>query len=147
VPYRVWATNDIPSAADFNNLHADASSADVATNENSTAVSYGNLATIGPAVTLNLVNGQTCLVTVQAVMARTAAAYGYMSFAVTGSTTLAAADANAAQSSGVVNLGVLTACTTLFVATATGSHTFTAKYKTDGVTIGFSFRRIIVKPY
>jgi len=151
VPYRTWATNDVPSAADFNNLFADPVTADVVTSENSTATTYGDLTTAGPAVTLSLVNGQTALVSVSALMTTVSSPLtGFMSFAVSGSTTLAAADANAAimQSSTGQNQNAQGTRETVFTATATGSHTFTAKYKVSAAnTVAFQYRRIIVKKF
>jgi hypothetical protein len=148
MPYKTWATNDVVSAADLNAMTADPVTADVLTNENSTATSYGDLTTVGPAVTLTLVSGQRVLITIYSYQARTSVAIGWMSYEITGASgTIVATDANAAKTGGVVNLATGVSKTSVFAATATGSHTFTSKYKTDGVTIGFADRRIIVKKF
>jgi hypothetical protein len=145
--YRTWATNDIPSAADFNELHADPLTADVVTQENTTSTAYTDLATTGPAVTKTLVNGQKVWVIISARQASDAGSgQASSSFAVSGATTLAAADANAAEL--VSDIGATVTRATVFTATASGSHTFTMKYKrVAGTTAAFLNRRITVKPF
>jgi len=136
----------VPSAADWNELHADPLTADVVTAETTTATTYGDLTTAGPAVTKTLVNGQKVLVIVSARMDNSAANESDMSFAVSGSTTLAASDDNAASIIGTSD-GVHTRMT-VFTAGASGSHTFTAKYRVTPAGTGtFRRRRIIVKPF
>lgn len=148
--YKTWATGDIPTAADFNNLFADPSSADVTALQNCTSTAYSDLSTVGPAVTLSLVNGQTVLVIVSAdANTITGGEEGWMGFAVSGATTLAASDVNAAHlyTSGASAIGGAQIFRqTVFTASATGSHTFTAKYRTEtGATVGFQNRRITAK--
>jgi hypothetical protein len=149
--YRTWATGDIPSAADWNNLHADPLSADVTANEASAATTYGDLTTVGPFVTLNLVAGQKVVVLLSCYASTaTDGIEQFMSFAVSGASSLAAADANAAHSFSI-KVGTNTAQTpfraTVYTATSTGSHTFTAKYKTTAATPNWKDRRIIVKSF
>jgi hypothetical protein len=134
----------------MNAVTADPATQDVTANESSTSTTYGALTTAGPVVTLTLVNGQRCLVTVSAHQATVSSGEGFMSFAVSGSTTQASSDVNATRTliTGV-NYGVSVERTSVFVATATGSHTFTAQYRVANGANACSFinRRIIVKPF
>jgi hypothetical protein len=147
MPFKVWVFDDVPTHSDYNAMFADAVTADVATTASTTSTSYTALAgSAGPAVTLTLVAGQGCLVWVSARASNTlggASGQARFSFAVTGATPLAASDANGNQSDDTQGVG--TTRVTWFVATATGSHTFTMQYKAVvGGTAGFSDRRIIV---
>lgn len=148
--YRTWATGDVPSAADFNNLHADPQSADVATGQSTTSTSYVDLTTAGPAVTETLVTGQKVLVTVSCRAdnsAGTSTSASNMSFAVSGASTLAAADANAAEITGICGAGTTTRVS-LFTAQATGSTVFTAKYRVINTgTSTWWDRRITTKKF
>lgn len=147
MPYRVWATDDVPSAADFNALFADPVSADIITEEARANAAYGDMATVGPSVTLTLVSGQKCLVIVSSMQSSNSSSFtSYHSFAVSGASTLTAIDANAAPVTHTTNLVYMTAGrTTLYTASATGSHTFTSKYRTStGANGTFQYRRIIV---
>jgi hypothetical protein len=152
VPQRVWVNGDIPSGTDFNNLFADPLQADVATNQTTTNVAYVDLATVGPAVTLNMVNGQRAEVTVSAFCSNVDdGAISFMSFAVSGAWTLAANDTNAAKYLAIktfTSTGQMVERTTIVAATATGSVTFTCKYKSDGTFLQhWDTRRIIVRTY
>src|SRR5262245_40910882 len=136
----------------MNELHADPLSADVVTDETRVTASYGDLSTVGPSVTKTLVSGQKCIVTVSSWFLTAAdGAQGYMSFAVSGATTLAASDANAAHYFAIkvgVNTAGMVTRQSVFTATASGSHTFVAKYKGDGTnTMHWVDRRIVVKPF
>ena len=151
--YKTWATNDVITASDMNELHADPLTQDVATNESRTSSTYGDLSTVGPAVTKSLVAGQKVLVYISAfIVSASDGKTGRMSFAVSGASTLSAIDANAARYFNVkvgTNAGDLVGQWTLYTATNTGSHTFTAKYKSDDGVTSFDFldRRIIIKPF
>lgn len=125
----------------------------MATAQSTSSAGYTNLATTGPSVTKTLVNGQKAIVVVSARMSVGANTdEAWMSFAVSGATTLAAADSNGIdqRDAGGNHYKVLER-TSVFTATASGSHTFTAMYKfVDGggaSTATFSNRRIIVKAY
>ena len=148
MPYRTWATNDIPSAADFNNMFADPNNAHVLTSQTTTSLSYADLATVGPAVTLSLVSGQACLVIISARVKHSAGGgqSSLISYAVSGASTQAASDNDSAETADTTTGGstITRACT--FTAGATGSHTFTMKYQVQaGGTGTFYNRRIIVK--
>jgi hypothetical protein len=150
--YRTWATNDIPSAADWNELHADPIQGDVAADESTTDVSYVNLGTVGPTATKTLVAGQKVIVWLSTWMdTSTDTAHGRMSFEVTGASTLAAADANAAHWFAVktqLSTGGTVFRSTVYTATNSGSHVFRCRYRSDGsATMHFADRRIIIKSF
>jgi|DEB19_MinimDraft_3_1074340.scaffolds.fasta_scaffold05340_8 hypothetical protein len=118
--------------------------ATVATQQTTTSVTYTDLATSGPAVTVT--TGTKVLVIISAGEMRNQNSSGEcdMSFAVSGATTIAAADAT--------SVGITSAAsnetfrpTGAFVITVTaGSNTFTAKYRVGGGTGIFANRRISV---
>jgi hypothetical protein len=147
----IRATNDIPSAADFNELHADPLQADVAAAQSTTSTGYTDLSTAGPAQTKTLVNGQKVWVEVSGEIwgAGAGVEVGRMSFAVSGATTLAASDTNAASNRLTSNVISMCSRATVFTATASGSHTFTAKYRTTNAAVAANFesRRIVIKPF
>jgi hypothetical protein len=135
MPYRNWADSDTLNAADLNAMTADASTADVTTNQSTTSGTFTDLTTVGPAVTLTLVSGQGALVIVSARANNSlggTSGQAIFSFAVSGASTLAATDANGVESHAITTPGsqqVATTRVTWFVASATGSHTFTMKYR------------------
>jgi hypothetical protein len=118
--------------------------ATVATQQTTASVTYTDLATSGPAVTVT--TGTKVLVIISAGEMRNQNSSGEcdMSFAVSGATTTAAADAT--------SVGITSAAsnetfrpTGAFVITVTaGSNTFTAKYRVGGGTGVFANRRISV---
>jgi hypothetical protein len=119
----------------------------VVTSQGTTSTSYTNLATAGPAVTVSLIDGQKVEVGVYAKVVISSGGPGHeasMSYEVTGASgTFAAVDDDAIQSQN--ELWVPGARSSVFTATDSGSHTFTAKYKsTSGDTATFFNRRIIV---
>jgi len=119
-------------------------SAAVATTQNTTSTSYTDLTTSGPAVTVT--TGTKALVIVGAFTGpQVAGASGYMSFAVSGATTIAASDdyafVNRGSGSNDDNRGCF--ATRLTTLTA-GSNTFTAKYKVSNNNADFGTRNIIV---
>lgn len=154
MPWKTFATNDVLTAADMNAITADASTADVVTLQTTATTSYTDLATTGPAVTLTLGSGQGCLVFIAARGSNSlggTSGQACFSFAVSGATTLAANDSNGVESHAITTPGSqqqMSLRATWFAATATGSHTFTMKYKAQtGGTAGFTERRIIVKKF
>jgi len=121
------------------------STATVATRESTTSTSYTDLTTAGPAVTVT--TGTKALVIVSAFMESPSSAYAYMSFAVSGATTIAASDNYAFRGrvDGDNNQGLKINASRATVVTLTaGSNTFTAKYKVQSGTGYFSNREIIV---
>ena len=121
--------------------------ADVGANESTTSTSYTDLTTAGPAVTLT--TGTKALVIVTSLIYGTATnAFSYCSYAVSGASTVAAADSTAIQwrqSSGANGTRVRASSASIVTLTA-GSNTFTAKYRSDfsGNTATFEFRSILV---
>jgi hypothetical protein len=120
-------------------------SATIATEQSTTSTSYTDLATSGPAVTLT--TGTKALVIFTSLAYASALNYeSRVSFAVSGSTTIAASDSNgslrARMSNGESDATRFSVAT--FVTLTAGSNTFTMKYKAGGVTSYFSNREIIV---
>ncbi len=119
--------------------------ATVATSETTSSTTYTDLTTAGPAVTVT--TGTKALVIVTANMRDRESRANYMSYAVSGATTTAAADTRALimidpqqpasiNQMSFANLATLTA----------GSNTFTAKYRTDSAahSAAFANRSIFV---
>jgi hypothetical protein len=118
------------------------SAAAVTTSQATTSLTYTDLATAGPAVTVT--TGTSALVTIQTVGAGALSNRQFMSFAVSGATTVAA---------GTYEQGVTTATddsfrVSQFIVTLTaGSNVFTCKYKSlDGNSVAFAQRVITVTP-
>jgi hypothetical protein len=149
VPYRNWADTDTLNAADLNAMTADAVSGFIAANETTASITYGDLTTVGPSVTLTLVNGQGCLVFITATLSNDAdlsTSAAAASFAVSGVESLVASDDYNIQKSRSDH-ATCTRCY-WYVASITGSHTFTMKYKRINTgNANFSNRRIIVKKF
>jgi hypothetical protein len=149
MPYRTWQTNDIPSSADFNNMFANAQLADVAASQACTSTGYSDLATVGPSVTLTLAAGQQCEIKVSSYAASGSAQDSFMGFAVSGAGTAPASDTDAARfNSSGVTLWQMVEKTSIYTAPASGSYTFTAKYR-NSTTASYSHanRRIIVRKW
>jgi hypothetical protein len=121
------------------------SAATVATAQTTSSATYTDLATAGPAVTVT--TGTKALVIVSSAMRDTGGTnnVAYMSYAVSGATTVAATDASAiAFVSTNINAGNVFRFSAASVVTLTaGSNTFTAKYRTSNVT-DYSNRAIFV---
>jgi hypothetical protein len=113
--------------------------------EETATASYGDLATVGPTVTLE--TGFSALVWHKCLCASSTNGNARMSYAVSGNTTIAAADNKARESDG--GAGSWSPCssvTNLETALNPGDNTFTAKYGifvTAG-TATFTNRRIVV---
>jgi len=120
------------------------SGATVATTQTTTSTSYTDLATSGPAVTLTTGTTAYVIVTTYSYNATSGTAT-YMSFAVSGATTIAAGDATAVSLLGMKTGGQEWSNSAVYPVTLTaGSNTFTAKYKTSSGTGTFGNRSIIV---
>lgn len=123
------------------------SGAVVATAQTRSSTSYGDLATVGPAVTVT--TGTTALVWITSGLENSVSGAGsYVSFGVTGATTVNANDQWAVYVSGQdaasnVRRGSARRITGL----AAGSNTFTAKYRVSSGIGTFSDREIIVMPF
>lgn len=140
------------SSAEWNALANDISflagtqAAETGAGGTTSSTTFADLATVGPTVSLE--TGAKALVLLSSVSDHpTVGAYTVMSFAVSGATTLAAADGRAvyrqqwvASSEGMISgFVVLTTLTP-------GVNTFTAKYRVDGGTGTFLWRRLAVIP-
>lgn len=120
--------------------------AKVATDESTTSTSFVDLATVGPTVTVD--TGTTALVFYSTGLYNSGANnLMEMSYAVSGSTTVAAASTNAAIMDGIVannipRIGSFNVQTGL----TEGANTFTAKYRTSAGTANFFSRELVVIP-
>lgn len=118
----------------------------IITSESTTSLTYANLATVGPAVTV--VTGTSALVAVTARMENsTGTAQSVMSYAVSGATTIAADDYGSAwfQSDSASQRARISAFN-LETGLTPGSNTFTAKYRAGSNTATFVHRTITVIP-
>lgn len=116
--------------------------ATVATSQSTSSVTYTDLATAGPAVTLT--TGTQVLVFTNTEVSTASGRYVFADFDISGATTRAAADATCVKAGddtnavqfriGVANLMTVTA----------GSNTFTMKYRTNAGSSSFSNRTITV---
>lgn len=115
--------------------------ATVPTAQSTTSTTYTDLATAGPAVTV--LTGTRALVTLSSFLYNSgAAADVYMSFAVSGATTLAAADTNSiSQATGA---GQTTSRTFMVTGLTPGNNTFTSKYRVGSGTGQYANRDITV---
>jgi hypothetical protein len=122
------------------------STAAVATNQGTTSISYTDLTTVGPSVTVT--TGTMALVIVSAEMWNSTSAFAaLMAFAVSGATTRAGADAEALRhQSGTASEEAAASRMTLVTGLTPGSNTFTAKYRANGGTAQFLNRAITVIP-
>ena len=120
--------------------------ASVATSETTTSVTYVDLTTVGPAVTVT--TGTSAWVSVYCLMSNANALNScFIGYAISGATTLAASDATASGATSDVAAGANAFTTRVRVTGLTaGSNTFTAKYRVTGGTGTFSARYIAVEP-
>lgn len=121
----------------FGNITND--TAEVTTAQTTTSTSYTDLATVGPSVTVT--TGTKALVMVTCQVENSGGAAAFMSYAVSGATTIAAADTTAVGNKSTSFIRA-TACS--IVTLTAGSNTFTAKYKVGASTGTFERRTIAV---
>jgi hypothetical protein len=115
--------------------------ASVATTQTTLSSTYTDLTTSGPAVTLT--TGTKALVILYArSQTGNPVEPAFMSFAVSGATTIAATDT---RSLGSYNSNDYLGASSAFIITGltAGSNTFTCKYRQDGVTTGYWQDRVI----
>lgn len=119
--------------------------AHVATSQTTTSTTYVDLATAGPAVTIN--TGTSALVTVSAGITSTDVnGYTMMSYGVTGATTSTAVDARALQFiHSVGSFGHALSFQYVHTGLTAGTNTFTAKYRVTAGTGTFANRSISVQ--
>lgn len=149
MPYRVWSTNDVPSAADFNILFADPAGNDIATTQTTTSSPFVNLTTAGPTISnLAFTAGQTALVIVSAV-ASISGGPGHsaqMGFQVTGAASQAPQAADCAETQSIEDATITRI--SVFTASVAGNYTFQAKYgAVNNTTASFGNRRLIVRRF
>jgi len=104
------------------------SSATVATEQGTTSATYTDLTTSGPAVTVT--TGTKALVIITGTITTYNNHQGWMSYAVSGSTTISAADTTAFSIRANTSFESQTSFANVVTLTA-GSNTFTAKYRVD----------------
>lgn len=109
----------------------------ISTSQATTSLTYTDLTTAGPTVTIT--TGTTAYVTIQTIAADTVANRQFMSFAVSGATTISAGTYEAAPV--ISNNTSPTHISFVVTGLNAGSNVFTAKYKSsDGNSIAFSKR-------
>jgi hypothetical protein len=118
--------------------------ATVAATETTVSASYVDLTTPGPAATVTIGSSGRALVIMSAAIQNSGAAGSFMSFAVSGASTRAAANDDAAYVIGTN--GVTAALVRLITGLTAGSNTFTAKYLSSGGTATFGRRGMVVIP-
>jgi hypothetical protein len=121
-------------------------SALVPTNESTASLSYVDLASTGPII--SAVTGTNVIVIVSAQISNTVAgAGGFMSFAVSGATIMAAGDVRAVACSGPIGFFQQAGFCTFIATLNPGLNIFTAKYRASGSgTASFVFRSISIIP-
>jgi hypothetical protein len=122
----------------------------VATAQSTTSLTYVDLATAGPSVTVT--TGTRAFVAVYARMSNTTAGIGgqaLMSWAISGATTRAAQDNTAIEIGGLAaSCNFRTTAVDFLTDLTAGSNTFTAKYRiANASTATFADRRILVIPF
>jgi hypothetical protein len=121
--------------------------ATVSTAQSTTSTSYTDLTTTGPSVTLT--TGSSVIISIGASLVKTSAGSGntgFIAVAVSGATTVAAADGNGAYDACETSaFGTTIARRFKLSGLNSGSNTFTLKYRCDGGTWEFKNRDIIVE--
>lgn len=120
--------------------------AQVLTQQSSSNTSYGDLSTFGPSVTCT--TGAYALVIWHASLLNSGTNSSFVSVALSGATTFAAADDRALRhrDGTGTNGEEMMSCHFLFTTLNAGSNTFTLKYRTIGGTATYQDRRITVIP-
>jgi hypothetical protein len=114
----------------------------ITTGQTTVSASYTDLTTVGPVVTVT--TGTQAIVGLAISFANSGSFTNWSSFAVTGSTTIAALDSMSVSllTASFVNAGAVFLVTGL----TAGSNTFTQQYKVNGGTGTFANRRLFVIP-
>jgi hypothetical protein len=114
----------------------------IATQQTTTSTAYVDLATVGPTVTLE--TGDAVKVTITALAFNSGANLNWVGIAVSGASTVAAADTRALNHVGVA--GLRYSFTTLLTGLTPGTNVFTAKYRTSAGTASYQDREIVIEP-
>lgn len=135
---RIFVTTGANSIAE-RPLETDA----ISTSQTTTSVTYADLATIGPSVTIT--TGPAAIVWISSFLQNnTAGASSHVSFEVTGATATAASDVEAIRFNASAVNDFMRAGITSKVVLTPGSNTFTMKYRVSGGTGTFANRSITV---
>jgi hypothetical protein len=124
----------------------------VATSQTTTSTTYTDLTTAGPAVSVTIPASGKALVILTGQLSNNGSGdQAFMGYAVSGVTTVAAADSRALMmrnygGSTTPFISVQASATYLVSGLNAGSNTFTAKYRVDSSTGTFVNRNIIVIP-
>lgn len=155
---RTWSTGEVVTSTIMNTHVRDnltdldrrttSTAATVSTSQTTTSTSYTDLATTGPAVTVTIGSTGKALVSLYGLMLQSNASQAsFMGFAVSGATTVAAADAFAlALNAAVAGDAIRCGATWLVTGLNSGSTTGTAKYRVTANTGTYQDRHIIWTP-
>jgi hypothetical protein len=148
----IHAVGDILTASDWNissndlSFLAGTTSASVVTSQGTASTSYVDLATVGPAVTVTTGANALVILTTN-ISNNSASTFSNMGYAISGATTLAAADVTALSiATPTGSIGQQVSELTRASALTAGSNTFTAKYRVGSGTGTFANRSITVIP-
>jgi hypothetical protein len=135
------ATWQSPGAAAVN--EADGA---VATSQSTSSTTYTDLGTVGPAATVTTgVSGKALVLLTAEIGSGGNGIYSYMGVAVSGASTIAAADTAALyRLNGTVAVSQLVTAAVVITGLTAGSNTFTAKYRTSGGAASTFLNRSIV---
>jgi len=148
-----FAVGEVATAANLNLLSNDvaalvSTTATVDTSETTTSTTYADLATVGPAQTINTGDRTAVLIMVAGILFNSGAANAtFISVAVSGATTLAANDVYALRAGGAgyaANLQLQMSLVYKITGLTAGSNTFTCKYKVSAGTGTFIDRKLTV---
>jgi hypothetical protein len=144
----VVSANITNAAVTVSKLFTGAATAAVATSETTTSTTYVQLTTTTDNVTVTIGANGLALVVVSCQMFNvTAGGQPYMSFSVSGASTVAAADTSALSHKDSSTNGLVQGSYTKLLSGLTaGSNTFSAKYRTVANTATFLNREIAVVP-
>ena len=151
---RTWVTGEVVTAALLNTHLRDnlvdldrrtsPNEATVNSGQTTSSLSFTDLATVGPAVTQTIGSTGKALVAIYASLANTTNNYALAGYAVSGASTVAAADLSSLQHGS--SIAIRAGATLLQIGLTPGSNTFTMKYRKDaGAGVAdFTGRRIAV---
>lgn len=120
----------------------------VSTSQTRTATTYGDLATVGPAVSFTCGTASKVLfVTTAQISNNTSLEYAYASYSISGATTLAASDSWALTLESGGSSQYMACSHVSWQTLNSGSHTATMKYRVTAGTGTFLRRRLLVWPF
>lgn len=112
--------------------------------QTTTSTTYTDLATVGPAVTVTVGSTGKVLLGISCALRNSSGNFSMMAFAMSGATVWAGDDSMSLQTSAADDLRA--GATWIRSGLATGSTTFTAKYRVTAGTGTFTHRRMWVTP-